>query len=377
MYYPEHEKRLRIEQIALHAKMLSAALLAVLTWSFPEIALSADQSPEELLRECCQRHFEDWERWKVCRGRGELVWIGPDGKSNTIHDSEFELRDTALWQALVTRSAEPVTTRAFDRVELIADGTSILSVRIDDRLKPNGCQFAIRNDDDTMLFITTAGHFDLREQLIPFFVRHGESVIDAQRVGEGSFEFESLTADTAIVLVKFQGSYYRYVLSAEWDWRVVKFELFAGLAKAFWIYEYEWKRQDNVIHPGTATVQVINAWGDSKAYHTYIFSFRDLEQGPSDREFTLAALQKACPGGRLIDHRPNVDTPVRNVVTTTKAAETLSDAVEQLPNRYPQKVESPAPERSNATAIIITLNLTIIVMIASVWLFRRHARKRN
>ena len=334
----------------------------------------------EYLRMSAKSHSADWETWKQCCGTGQMVWISSNQQYTYTCDVEFEVSDGKLWQLMTTRSQEPAGLRDVDKVEILADGDVIANVDWGARFRPHGCQVYARKDEylQEPLFAAASGfRVDLRRDISPKMLR---KVPTTSPRTVRTTEVETDNDEKVVVLVSFPNAnqQYRYFLSKEFGFRLVRFEQFDGRSNPLRVFEYEWADVEGIVRPRTITLEMFESRSENKGYSMHIVSLDKLSAKPSGRKFTMSELT-VCEGARLIDHRDGALAPVRTFAEVTEEVKSVSEEISQMPERRGDKMPVPAavitPSSSGTGRILVYLNLAFLLLGGGVWLYKYRGKK--
>lgn len=293
----------------------------------------SDTDPVAILLSSVKAHAADFARFQVATGTGTTQTTISGGNRYFEDQIHFELKNTAVWMELNPVKMQPRDTIMFPQVQLVADGTTVGAVRFSDRIKPVGCEVNIRDDNVSGYGISARSRIDLRQHLIPEWVRH-DPMQGYKKLG-AEVSYGGQVNGLECVFVRYGDCHWKFLLDPRWDNRVVNAELFVKADRIVKRYRYEYTREKGIVRPLTLELTDY-CYGTVDRFDTYILHLKSLVPGINKTTFSLNDLDY-CPGARVIDRRKNAETPVRNSAPATTAQmpnATISEQVKALPDRY-------------------------------------------
>ena len=323
-------------------------------------------------------HNADWERLKHVQVEGRLEFLSADKKVFWVCKTSFEVSELNLWMSIINDTVEPPKSRRYREVEFVADGQAIAATNRSERIKPAGCETAIMTDDITGFQITTGSHeIDPRKTIVPRFLR-GDSVAGyKKRSAEVRFRKDESGNSEREVEVVESGTVQRFVFSPDLSNRLIYYSLSSAQDEPTWIYRYTYDSSAGGVIPTSITVDLFD-FNERKGFHSCKLRIEKIVPQASGLPFSLSRL-KICENSRVLDHRPNAGTPVRN--SSPSAIQSMPTApidaqVQALPDRYQIPDRQPLPEsRRGWSWLLIVLNATIVVAAIS-YLWTKTRRKQ-
>lgn len=293
----------------------------------------SDTDPVALLLSSVKAHAADFARFQIATGTGTTETNISDGSRYFEDQIHFEVKKTSVWMELNPIKMQPRDTIMFPQVQLVADGTTIGVVRFSDRIRPVGCEVAIRDDNVSGYGISARSRIDLRRHLIPEWIRH-DPMQGYKKLG-AEVSYGGLVNDLECIVVRYDNCHWEFWLDSRWDNRVVNAELFVKDDRIVKRYKYEYTREKGVVRPETLKI-VDYCYKSVDKFDTYTLHLKSLVPGINKTTFSLNDLDY-CPGARVIDRRQDAETPVRNSAPATTAQmpnATIAEQVKALPDRY-------------------------------------------